>query len=68
MAEGGVNLSKLESRPGLTPWSYRFFLEFDGDLSREAVERALDRVRARAQSVRVLGTYHPWKDVSAPTP
>jgi prephenate dehydratase len=68
MAEGGVNLSKLESRPGLTPWSYRFFLESDGDLSREAVERALDRVRARAQSVRVLGTYHPWKDVSAPTP
>jgi prephenate dehydratase len=62
MAEGGVNLSKLESRPGVTPWSYRFFLEFDGDLSREEVEVALNLVRSRAQSVRVLGTYHPWRE------
>jgi len=62
MAEGGVNLSKLESRPGLTPWSYRFFLEFEGDPTRDEVERALDQVRSRAHSVRVLGTFHPWRE------
>jgi prephenate dehydratase len=61
LAEGGVNLTKLESRPGITPWSYRFFLEFEGSPSPDAVERALQQVRARAQSVRVLGTYHPWR-------
>ncbi|MEX1257263.1 MAG: prephenate dehydratase [Gemmatimonadota bacterium] len=61
LAEGGVNLTKLESRPGNTPWSYRFFLEFEGSPSPDAVERALEQVRARAQSVRVLGTYRPWR-------
>lgn len=61
LAEGGVNLTKLESRPGITPWSYLFFLEFEGSPSPDAVERALEQVRARAQSVRVLGTYHPWR-------
>ncbi|MEX0856153.1 MAG: prephenate dehydratase [Gemmatimonadota bacterium] len=60
MAEGGVNLSKLESRPGRTPWSYRFFLEFEGGAGGEAVTRALEQVRTRAHSVRVLGTFHPW--------
>jgi prephenate dehydratase len=67
LAAGGVNLTKLESRPGVTPWSYRFFLEFEGSPSLEAVERALDQVRARAQSVRVLGTYHPWRDPPHPS-
>jgi len=61
MAREGVNLSKLESRPGSTPWSYRFFLEFEGDPTQDAVTRSLDEVRKRARSVRVLGTFEPWR-------
>ncbi len=57
----GVNLSKLESRPGATPWSYRFVLEFEGSPEDEAVGRAMAEVRQRAQSVRILGSFHPWR-------
>jgi len=61
MSQEGVNLSKLESRPGLTPWSYRFFLDFEGNAGEAAATRALEQLRARAHSVRILGTFHPWK-------
>jgi len=60
MANEGVNLSKLESRPGSTPWSYRFFLEFQGSPDLNGVGRALDEVRSRSQLLRVLGTFPPW--------
>lgn len=59
-AEEGVNLSKLESRPGTTPWSYRFFLEFEGTTRRDAVRRALEKVTDRAESVGILGSFAPW--------
>lgn len=62
LAEEGVNLSKLESRPGPTPWSYRFFLEFEGNPEQAGAKRALRGVRQRARSVRVLGTFHPWRE------
>jgi prephenate dehydratase len=64
MANEGVNLSKLESRPGSTPWSYRFFLEFQGSPDLDGVGRALDEVRSRAQLLRVLGTFPPWSSDS----
>lgn len=62
LSEGRVNLTKLESRPGVSPWSYRFFLEFEGDAEDQGASRALDLLRERARSVRVLGTFHPWKE------
>lgn len=55
-AEAGVNLSKLESRPGETPWTYRFFLEFEGDLAAEA-QSALARVQSRVTHLHVLGSF-----------
>jgi prephenate dehydratase len=61
LAREGVNLSKLESRPGLTPWSYRFFLELEGDPRGEAVGRAMAEVAKVARTVRVLGSFHPWR-------
>lgn len=66
LAAEGVNLSKLESRPGATPWSYRFFLEFEGNPSDAAVESAMSQVGERAQSVRVLGSFHPWRKGGQP--
>jgi prephenate dehydratase len=61
LAREGVNLSKLESRPGVTPWSYRFFLELEGDPRGEAVARAMADVAKVARTVRVLGSFHPWR-------
>jgi prephenate dehydratase len=59
-AERGVNLIKLESRPGEQPWTYRFFMELDGSLDAEPVRIALADARAHATSVRVLGSYPRW--------
>jgi prephenate dehydratase len=59
-SEEGVNLSKLESRPGVTPWSYRFVLELEGIPHDNAVDRAMAKTRERARSVRVIGSFHPW--------
>ena len=61
LANEGVNLSKLESRPGVTPWSYRFFLELEGDPRGKAVSRAMSDVTRVARTVRVLGSFHPWR-------
>ncbi len=61
LSREGVNLSKLESRPGATPWSYRFVLEFEGSPSEATVGRALRELEARARSIRVLGSFHPWR-------
>jgi prephenate dehydratase len=62
MSLEGVNMSKLESRPGLTPGSYRFFLEFEGNAREAGASRAIEQLRERAHSVRILGTFHPWSD------
>ncbi len=64
-AREGVNLSKLESRPGITPWSYRFFLELEGDPRGDAVARAMADVAKVAHTVRVLGSFHPWRGGAA---
>ncbi len=54
----GLNVSKIESRPieGRT-WEYRFFLDFDGNLSDPSVRCALTGLREEARYLRVLGNY-----------
>ena len=54
----GLNISKIESRPieGRT-WEYRFFLDFDGNLSDPSVRCALTGLREEAKYLRVLGNY-----------
>ncbi|MBR5419627.1 MAG: prephenate dehydratase [Lachnospiraceae bacterium] len=54
----GLNMSKIESRPveGRN-WEYRFFLDFDGNLSDPAVRNALCGLREEARNLRVLGNY-----------
>lgn len=54
----GVNLSRIESRPlrrGLG--RYMFFCDLEGSLGDEAVSAALEALRAKAESVRILGSY-----------
>jgi prephenate dehydratase len=57
-AARGVNLSKIESRPlkqGLG--RYIFFADLGGHESDEAIVSALAAVRARTETLRILGTY-----------
>jgi len=56
-AEAGLNLSKLESRPTGTPWTYRFFVEVEHVGGEARVAAAIADVRAAAHALRVLGTF-----------
>jgi prephenate dehydratase len=56
-AEHGVNLAKIEARPGGEPWTYRFFLEIAADIHDEALVPVLAAVELRASQVRRLGSY-----------
>jgi prephenate dehydratase len=60
LAEHGINLSKLESRPTGEPWTYRFFLELEHAAGDESVSLALDAVRQASRSFRLLGTVAVW--------
>jgi prephenate dehydratase len=60
LAEQGMNLSKLESRPALEPWSYRFFLEMEHAADDPAAGTAIAEIGRRARSLRVLGTFRRW--------
>jgi chorismate mutase / prephenate dehydratase len=58
IANAGINLSKIESRPsrrGL--WDYNFFLDLEGHRDDAAVADALNVVRSRAAFFRILGSY-----------
>jgi len=54
----GVNLSRIESRPlrrGLG--RYMFFCDAEGSLEEAAIREALEALRGKAESVRILGSY-----------
>lgn len=53
-----LNLLKIESRPMANRnWEYLFFLDFSADTIDARLERILDEVSAKAQTLRVLGYY-----------
>ena len=57
-SERGVNLTRIESRPlrrGLG--RYMFFVDLDGAGDEEPVAEAIEALRGKAESVRVLGSY-----------
>lgn len=53
-----LNLTKIESRPieGQN-WEYRFFIDFDGNLSQSAVKNALRGLRDESRNMKILGNY-----------
>jgi prephenate dehydratase len=58
LADHGLNLRKLESRPSRErAWEYVFWIDLDGDVADPAVAAALDEVRAVTTMTRVLGSY-----------
>ncbi len=53
-----LDLLKIESRPLVGhPGRYRFYLDVDGDVTSEAVARALDHLREITMELQVLGAY-----------
>ena len=58
LAERGVNLSKIESRPSKKrPWDYCFFLDVSGHYEDVAMKAALAELRATCPLVKWLGSY-----------
>ncbi len=57
IAERGLNMVKIESRPTGEPWTYRFVIEFEHEAGSTAAAQALDQIARAAASCRVIGTY-----------
>ncbi|MGI8439802.1 MAG: prephenate dehydratase [Thermoleophilaceae bacterium] len=58
IADRGINLTKIESRPrrmGLG--HYMFFADLAGGVHEEAVAQAVEALRGRVEALRVLGSY-----------
>jgi prephenate dehydratase len=53
-----VNLSRIESRPmRLGLGRYMFFCDVEGTIADETVAEAIEALKAKAESVRILGSY-----------
>lgn len=53
-----LNMNRIESRPITDrPWEYRFFIDFDGNLSDSAVKNALHGLREETLNMKILGNY-----------
>jgi chorismate mutase/prephenate dehydratase len=58
LAEHGVSMTRLESRPSRTGlWEYVFFVDMEGHQEEPKVARALDELKSLAAFLKVLGSY-----------
>jgi prephenate dehydratase len=57
-AYGGINLTKLQSRPTKRALGdYMFYIDLEGHVEDQAVRTALDCLRLKLREVKVLGSY-----------
>ncbi|MDD2316842.1 MAG: prephenate dehydratase [Desulfobacterales bacterium] len=58
IADAGINMVKLESRPTKQQnWSYFFFVELDGHQQDPPVRTAIDQMRSLCLYLKILGSY-----------
>ena len=58
LAENGVDMTRLESRPSRTGlWEYVFFVDLKGHQQDANVAQALEQLRERASFLKILGSY-----------
>ena len=58
LADAGINLSRIESRPsGSGPWRYRFLVQVAGDATVDPLAAALTALQQHTSSMRVLGSF-----------
>lgn len=54
----GINMTLLQSRPvKSSPFQYLFFVDFQGHIEEERVQRALDLLKDECLSIKILGSY-----------
>ncbi len=57
-AENKVSMTRIESRPSRqTNWNYLFFVDVEGHVKDENVAKAITAVKAKAATIKVLGSY-----------
>lgn len=67
LSSGGIRLRKVESYPNPgAPWTYDFFVEFEGDPSDSRAAEALTKLGRRSSWSRVLGVYRGSTEVCEP--
>lgn len=66
LAQNGINLKKLESRPLRSEkWKYVFFADLECDLSGEQYQDLKKELSERCSSLRILGSYPAGTYISA---
>lgn len=56
--EHNINMARIESRPlPLSPWEYYFYLDIDGNLNQDHVQRALQEIKTYINTFRMIGNY-----------
>ncbi|RKY78750.1 prephenate dehydratase [candidate division KSB1 bacterium] len=57
-----INLLKIESRPIIgKPWSYLFYLDFEGNINDDKCRKALNHLEELTEFIKFLGSYKPYK-------
>ncbi|MCM8826347.1 MAG: prephenate dehydratase [Candidatus Omnitrophica bacterium] len=55
---GGINLTKIESRPSkIKPWEYYFFVDFQGHRQELKVKKSLEALEKKCAFIKILGSY-----------
>ena len=58
LAQHGVSMSRLESRPSRSNlWQYVFYIDLEGHQQDKNVSVALEQLRERAVFLKILGSY-----------
>ncbi|MBI4559135.1 MAG: prephenate dehydratase [Candidatus Hydrogenedentes bacterium] len=58
LASGGINLSRIESRPSRKkPWEYVFFIDLLGHCEDRNIKDALEQVAKQCAELKVLGSF-----------
>jgi chorismate mutase/prephenate dehydratase len=58
LAQHGVSMSRLESRPSRAGlWQYVFFVDIEGHQQDDNVAKALAELRDKAAFLKILGSY-----------
>lgn len=58
LSNNDLNMTKIESRPiPEKKWEYRFFVDFEGNLSDSGVKNALYGISREVNNLRILGNY-----------
>ena len=58
LADRGINMTKLESRPILgKPWEYMFYMDVEMPAERSVFDAAVEDLKGTSENLRVLGIY-----------